>query len=427
MLIIKNGRVMDPASGTDEVMDLRIERGIITEMGQFGAEKHLQTIDASGLVVAPGLVDAHVHFRDPGQTHKEDLCSGSAAAAAGGFTTVVCMANTVPPVDCEEVLTDLRWRAASQPIHVLNAACVTKGLKGEALTDMEALWDAGAALFSDDGIPIRDEVLLYEAMKLAKSLGCAISLHEEDPQLIGSSGVNRGRVSEQLGVSGAPALAEQTLTARDCLLALETGARIDIQHVSSAVTVDLIRFMKSLGADIWAEATPQHFSLTEEAVAGKGALAKVNPPLRTEADRLALIRGLADGTIDMIVTDHAPHAADEKALGLEKAPSGMIGLETALSLGITNLVRTGYLTLTELLKKMTVMPARFLDLPCGRLGRGMAADLVIFDPDRKWTVTEADFHSRSRNSPFIGMTLYGKPLCTICEGNIAFRVPRESW
>lgn len=420
MLLIKNGRILDPATRTDRIADIRIGDGRITGIGSFTAGPQDQVISAEGLAIGPGLVDVHVHFRDPGQTHKEDIATGAAAAAAGGFTTVVCMANTTPPVDSVEVLSDLRLRAGALPVRVLNAACVTVGMKGEAVTDMKTLKDAGAVGFTDDGIPIRDETVLLSALRQARELGCAVSLHEEDPQLIGSAGVNQGRISEQLGVKGAPALAEQTLTARDCLLALHTGARIDIQHVSSAVTVDIIRLMKRLGADVWAEVTPQHFSLTEEILPEKGALAKVNPPIRTEKDRLALIRGLQDGTIDMIVTDHAPHADEEKDRGIEKAPSGMIGLETALALGITNLVNKGHLSLLQLLEKMTVNPSDFYGLSCGRIAVGMPADLVLFDPREKWTVTREGFHSRSKNSPFIGMELCGKVRCTICGGRVVY-------
>lgn len=427
MILIKNGRVVDPASGIDEALDVVLEDGRIKALGKFPkTEAYEEVIDAAGKIVAPGLVDIHVHFRDPGLTYKEDIVTGAAAAAAGGYTTVVCMANTKPVVDSVETLSDLRTRARELPVQVLNAAAVTKGLKGEELTDMRALRAAGAAGFTDDGIPIADTALLFEAMKRAKELDVPISLHEEDPAPIASAGINQGAVSRQLGVGGAPALAEEALVARDCALALRAGARVNIQHLSSQVSVDIIRAMKGLGASVFAEVTPQHFSLTERAVVERGTLAKVNPPLREEADRYALIRGLKDGTIDFIATDHAPHSQEEKERDLNQAPSGMIGLETALALGITNLVRKGHLTMLQLLEKMTVNPARFYKLGCGTLKVGGPADLVIFDERERWTVEAEDFRSKSRNSPFLGMELYGRVHYTICGGRVVFRrEPKE--
>ncbi len=427
MILIKNGRVVDPASGIDEALDVVLEDGRIKALGKFPkTEAYEEVIDAAGKIVAPGLVDIHVHFRDPGLTYKEDIVTGAAAAAAGGYTTVVCMANTKPVVDSVETLSDLRTRARELPVQVLNAAAVTKGLKGEELTDMRALRAAGAAGFTDDGIPIADTALLFEAMKRAKELDVPISLHEEDPALIASAGINQGAVSRQLGVGGAPALAEEALVARDCALALRAGARVNIQHLSSRVSVDIIRAMKGLGASVFAEVTPQHFSLTERAVVERGTLAKVNPPLREEADRYALIRGLKDGTIDFIATDHAPHSREEKERDLNQAPSGMIGLETALALGITNLVRKGHLTMLQLLEKMTVNPARFYKLGCGTLKVGGPADMVIFDERERWTVEAENFRSKSRNSPFLGMELYGRVHYTICGGRVVFRrEPKE--
>lgn len=427
MILIKNGRVVDPASGIDEALDVVLEDGRIKALGKFPkTEAYEEVIDAAGKIVAPGLVDIHVHFRDPGLTYKEDIVTGAAAAAAGGYTTVVCMANTKPVVDSVETLSDLRTRARELPVQVLNAAAVTKGLKGEELTDMRALRAAGAAGFTDDGIPIADTALLFEAMKRAKELDVPISLHEEDPALIASAGINQGAVSRQLGVGGAPALAEEALVARDCALALRAGARVNIQHLSSQVSVDIIRAMKGLGASVFAEVTPQHFSLTERAVVERGTLAKVNPPLREEADRYALIRGLKDGTIDFIATDHAPHSQEEKERDLNQAPSGMIGLETALALGITNLVRKGHLTMLQLLEKMTVNPARFYKLGCGTLKVGGPADMVIFDERERWTVEAENFRSKSRNSPFLGMELYGRVHYTICGGRVVFRrEPKE--
>ncbi len=420
MILIKDGRVIDPRSGMDEILDIVIRDGMIADMGKFQRSEEMDTvIDARGKIVAPGLIDVHVHFRDPGFTYKEDLETGARAAAAGGFTTVVCMANTNPVVDSEEVLTDLIARAKDLPVRVLNTAAVTKGLKSQELTDMEALKRAGAVGFTDDGIPIRDVGLVLEAMKKVKELGVPVSLHEEDPELVGSPGVNAGRVAQAMGVKGASALAEQTLIARDCLLALETGARINIQHISSKVSVELIRMMKGMGAPVYAEVTPQHFSLTEDMVLQKGSLAKVNPPLRTEEDRYALIRGLKEDVIDVIATDHAPHSKKEKDRGIDKAPSGLIGLETALALGITYLVRKGHMTLSHLLEKMTVKPAELYGLDGGTIKVGGRADLIIFDEREKWVVER--FHSKSENSPFVGMELAGKVKYTVCGGRVVYQ------
>ena len=424
MILIKDGRVVDPETGLDETLDLIIEDGRIKEIGKFSeSESYEKIISAKGKIVAPGLVDIHVHFRDPGFTYKEDVETGARSAAAGGYTTVVCMANTKPVIDNVEVLKELEKREETLPIHVYNTAAVTMGLKGKELTDMPELLKAGAIGFTDDGIPIKDEKLVMEAMKTAAQLDVPISFHEEDPDLIGNSGINSGEVARKLGLEGAPALAEEVLVARDCLLALRTGAKINIQHVSSEVSVQIIRLRKKMGAKVYAEVTPQHFSLTEEAVLRKGTLAKVNPPLRTEKDRYALIQGLREGVLDVIATDHAPHSPEEKNRELKQAPSGMIGLETALALGITNLVRKGHLTLSQLLEKMTVMPAGLYGMECGNIKKGANADLVIFDEREKWRVEH--FWSKSENSPFIGEELYGKVKYTICRGKIVYTDEEE--
>lgn len=423
MILIKDGRVIDPKSGTDESLDILIENNKIVGIGKFQkTEDCTHVIDARGKIVAPGLVDVHVHFRDPGFTYKEDLMSGAQAAAAGGFTTVVCMANTNPIIDNVETLRDLRMRSQNLPVNVLNAAAVTKSLNGGVINNLAGLKEAGAIGFTDDGIPIDSVTVMMDAMEKAKKLDVPLSLHEEDSQLIGSYGVNQGSVSKKLGLKGAPALAEEVLVARDGLLALRTGAKINFQHVSSKVSVQLIQLLKNLGANIYAEVTPHHFSLNENAVLEKGTLAKVNPPLRTEEDRYSLIEGLKNDIIDIISTDHAPHSKEEKDAGMENAPSGMIGLETALALGITNLVRKGHLTMIHLLEKMTINPAELYQLDCGSLEVGKNADIVIFDEREKWTVGE--FYSKSSNSPFIGETLYGRVICTICNGKIVYEKER---
>lgn len=415
-MIIKNGFVIDPASGRSGKYDILIQNGIIQKIAETISDDSEEILSAEGLVVAPGLIDTHVHFRDPGFTHKETLHSGALAAAKGGFTSVICMANTSPVVDDIPVLSDILSRAKQERIRIFQAASISKALKGAESTDMAALKDAGACGFTDDGIPLRDAAFCFQAMQEASRLNVPISLHEEDPSFIQNNGINHGTVSDKLGVYGSPSIAEESLVARDCMLALKSKAHVVIQHISSKYSVELIRTFKKLGANLHAEATPHHFSLTDEALLAHGTLAKMNPPLRTEEDRLAIIEGLLDGTIDLIATDHAPHSEKEKALPLTQAPSGIIGLETALSLGITNLVRPGHLTLMQLLEKMTINPAALYHLPYGKICENAAADFVLFSPDETWTPTA--YCSLSSNSPFTGQTLYGKVKYTICGGNI---------
>ena len=424
MIVIKNGRIIDPKRNIDAVGDIWLDGDRIKRIAFGGDGRELsendRVIDAAGKVVAPGLVDVHVHFRDPGFTYKEDIHTGAAAAAKGGYTTVVLMANTKPIVDNVETLQHVLEEGKKTGIHILSTAAVSLGFKGEELTDMEGLKAAGAAGFTDDGIPLKDGRLVREAMEKAAVLDMPLSFHEEDPAYIKQNGINHGRVSEQLGIYGSPALAEDVMVARDCMIAKDTGAAIDVQHISSASSVAMVRLAKSLGANVWAEVTPHHFTLTEEAVLKHGALAKMNPPLRTEADRDALIKGLKDGTIDMIATDHAPHSAEEKARPLTEAPSGITGLETALALGITNLVKKGHLTMVQLMEKMSYNPARLYHLDCGCLEENGPADLVIFDPEKTWIVKKEEFASKAANSPFIGEELTGKVIYTICKGTIVY-------
>lgn len=419
MILIKGGMIADPERREERREDVVLDGGRIAGIGIYEDDgSYERVIDASGCVVAPGLVDVHVHFRDPGLTYKEDIHTGAMAAAAGGFTTVVCMANTRPVVDTPEVLRYVIEEGKKTGIHVLADAAVSVGMKGQELVDMEALKEAGASGFTDDGIPLMNGELLRRAMEKAAALDVPVSLHEEDPAFIGNNGINRGAVSEQLGIYGSPAVAEDSLVARDCMIALHTGARVNIQHISSAGGVEAVRMAKGLGARVTAEVTPHHIALTEAAVPEHGTLAKMNPPLRTERDRLALIRGLQDGTIDMIATDHAPHSREEKAKPLTEAPSGIIGLETSLAVAVTELTDKGYLTMPELVEKMSLNPARLYGLQCGRIRVGAAADLVIFDPEQ-WFVVE-NFYSKAVNSPFIGRRLKGKVRYTICDGRVVY-------
>lgn len=416
---IRGGRIIDPVSGKDFIGDLILENGTIKAVGeQLNLDGCEDIIEAAGMAVAPGLVDVHVHFRDPGLTYKEDILTGAHAAAAGGFTTVVCMANTKPVIDNAETLQYVLNKGKETGIHVLSCACVTKGMQGKELVDMDALRAAGAAGFTDDGIPILDEEVLKAALIKAEELQVPVSLHEEDPKLITNNGINRGPVSEKLGIGGSPAEAEITMVERDCRLAEETGSYVNIQHISTAGAVEAVRASKRRGSHVTAEAAPHHFTLTDEAVLIYGTLAKMNPPLRTEADRQAVIEGLKDGTIDMIATDHAPHSIDEKGKPLTEAPSGIVGLETSLALGITELVKPGCLTLMELMRKMSQNPAALYHLPYQGIAEGAPADLVIFAADEEWK--PESFCSKAVNTPFKGWNLTGRVHYTICDGKIVY-------
>ena len=375
-MIIKNGLVIDPASGLSEKMDLLIEDGIIKEMASLITKEGEEVLDAAGLVVAPGLIDTHVHFRDPGFTYKETIHTGALASAKGGFTSVICMANTSPTVDSVPVLKDNLSRASKEKIRIFQAASISCNLKGQEETDMDALKEAGACGFTDDGIPLLNAEFCFHAMEKAAKLNVPVSLHEEDPSFIRNNGISHGKVSDALGIYGSPSIAEESLVARDCMLALKSGADVVIQHISSGISVDLVRTYKKMGAK------------------------------------------LADGTIDLIATDHAPHSKEEKAKPITEAPSGIIGLETSLALGITSLVRPGHLSLIQLLEKMTINPAKLYHLPYGQLAEGKAADLVIFDENECWTPTE--YASLSSNSPFTGTPMYGKVKYTICGGKIVY-------
>jgi dihydroorotase len=420
MKLIKNGRVIDPKTKFDGLADILIDGKKIIKIGQNLTAENTEIIDASGKIVAPGLIDVHVHFREPGQTHKEDIHTGSLAAARGGFTTVVMMANTNPTVSTLATLTEVLTSGARENIHVKSVATITDKFDGQTLTDFEALLKAGAVGFSDDGIPFSDAGKVREAMQKAVVFDTVLSLHEEDPQLTGVLGINDGEVAHQCGVTGAPTVSEYSMVARDAMLALDTGARVHFQHLSAGQSVDVVRFAKSLGAQVTAEVTPQHFSITEQAILTHGTNAKLNPPLRRESDIAKLIVGLQDGTIDVIATDHAPHTHDEKAQEISKAPSGMTGLETSLALGLTHLVAPGHLSLIDLLGKMTINPAqlyRFED--AGYLAENGPADLVIFDADQVREVTD-NFASKASNSPFIGEQLQGVIAYTICGGEIVY-------
>ena len=447
-MIIKNGRIIDPANQTDAIGDIFVKDGIITNviikdnMSDNADISDEEIIDATGLVVMPGFIDVHSHFRDPGFEYKEDIYTGAKAAAAGGYTTVVLMCNTKPTVDTPETLDYVLNKGKETDIKVESCSTVTYGLKGEKLTDFDEMIKHGAVGFTDDGIPLMDENILREAFRKAKDY--PVSLHEEDKTLIKNNGINHGKASEFYGVYGSPREAEISLIKRDLQIALEEGGMIDVQHISSKEGVELVRnalkkdmanqgvsegFAMENSAEgnskptrhIHAEATPQHFSLTEDALIEKGTLGKLNPPFREEADRLAIIEGLKDGTIDLIATDHAPHAAEEKAKSITEAPSGMIGLETAFALAVTHLVNEAGMSLSDVVSKITINPATLYKFDRGTLSIGKPADITIADVNEKWVVTKDDIKSKSCNTPFLGEELTGRIKYTICDGRIVYK------
>ena len=420
-MIIKGGRVIDPASKRDEVLDIKIEDGKIAEIAKDieASSGNEEIIDAREKIVVPGLIDVHVHFRDPGQTHKEDLVTGSQAAIAGGFTSVVQMANTSPKIDSKEIIIDHYKKARDLPLKVFTVSALTRNFGDLELVDMEENFKRGAVAFTDDGIPNRNSKLILEAMNRAKELDTIISFHEEDPELIEQNGINHSEVSDKLGIYGSPNIAETSFIARDVAMAIYTGAKISIQHISTGLGVDLVKFGKEMGANIYAEVTPHHIALNDSAVLEYGSLAKMNPPLRSEEDRLRIIRGLKEGTIEIIATDHAPHTVEEKSKEITKAPSGIIGLETSFSICYENLVLTKEISLMKLIELMSTNPARIYGLDGGEISQGKIADLAIIDLESEYKIDK--YKSKSSNTPFKDKTLRGEVLYTISEGKIVFK------
>ncbi|MDD6024364.1 MAG: dihydroorotase [Oscillospiraceae bacterium] len=421
-ILLKNGKIVDPKLKTITSGDLFLENAVIAPAVPDDLSGH-QVIDCTGLMIAPGLIDMHVHLRDPGLTYKEDIVTGTAAAAAGGVTTVCCMPNTKPVIDTPELIRYASGKGENEAsARVLPIGAVTVGQKGTALTDFPTLKDAGACAFSDDGVPVMSAVIMRNALKAAKPLGKIVISHCEDGEMVQNYAVNEGEVSKKLGLPGRPAIAEDLMVARDLMLAEETGAHVHIAHVSTAGSVRLIREAKARGVSCSAETCPQYFIYTEEELLKKGTLARVNPPLRTESDRQAILEGLLDSTLDCIVTDHAPHSAEEKARPLPDAPSGMVGLETSLAACLTYLVKPGHMTIPELIARMSLVPAQILGLPYGTLAPGAAADICVFDPEEVWTVDPEQFRSKARNTIFAGEALAGRVRLTICGGKITYQV-----
>ncbi|MBR9989774.1 MAG: dihydroorotase [Gemmatimonadetes bacterium] len=419
-LLLRGGRVIDPAAGHDAIADVLLADGRVSDVGTgFGLPDDAQVIDAAGLIVCPGLIDLHVHLREPGQEHKETIASGARAAAAGGFTAVCAMPNTDPPTDDPAAVGFVRaqgLRAGSARVYPTGAVSI--GQKGERLTEIGEMIDAGAVAITDDGRPVPTAGLMRLALEYARTFGIPVASHCEDMTLSRGGSMNEGATSTRLGLIGIPNAAEDVCIARDLLLAELTGGRLHIQHVTTRGGVEMIRAARARGIAVTAEATPHHFTLTDDAVEPYRTNAKVNPPLRAAADRAAVIEGVRDGTLDVIATDHAPHHYDEKEQAFEDAPFGLIGLETALGLAITELVDRNIIDLPTLITRMSTQPARAFNLPGGALDRGAPADVTVFDPAWSWTVDTAQLRSKSRNTPFAGRELRGRAVYTIVDGRI---------
>jgi dihydroorotase len=428
-LLLSGGRVVDPGSGVDGALDVLLDEGKVVRVGRELRPEGAQVLDVRGLVVCPGFVDMHVHLREPGEEWKETIASGTRAAARGGFTAVACMANTSPVNDSrsvtELILTQARQRGA---VRVHPVGCVTKGQRGEELAEMQDMLDAGACAFSDDGRPVASGLMMRRALEYSRIFDVPIIGHCEDPLLVDGGVMNEGPVATRLGLRGSPAVAEDVMVLRDVLLAEATGGHAHIAHLSTARAAGFVREAKRRGVRVTCEVTPHHLALTDEAVEGYDTHAKMNPPLRSEADRQGLLEALADGTVDAIATDHAPHHADEKRVEFSRAPFGVIGLETAVPVCLERLVHAGVIDLPRLVELFTVGPCRVLRLNRGRLVAGCDADVTVIDPGRRVTIDPARFASLSRNTPFAGWELRGAAVLTLVAGQVVedAREPRAS-
>jgi dihydroorotase len=427
-LLIRGGHIIDPSQSIDQVGDLLIAEGQIVQIGGTVILSKAQNLDVTGLVVCPGFIDLHCHLREPGFEDKETIATGTKAAAIGGFTTVCCMANTEPPLDSPSAVARVKRKASKDSlVAVLPIGCITKGRKGKELTDMAELAEAGVVAFSDDGAPVASSQLMRRAMDYSRDLGLPIIDHCEDKALSDNGIINEGQLSAKLGLKGIPAAAEEVMVARDLTLAKWTKARLHIAHVSTKGSVELIRRAKAEGISVTAEVTPHHLTLTEERIAGESpnkpfdTNAKVNPPLRTKEDIQALIKGLKDGVIDAIATDHAPHTLADKNCGLELAAFGISGLETALGC-LMSLVHQGEISLTQLISKLTCEPAKVIGRngELGTLKTGATANITILNSDREWIVNSRNFASKGKNTPYDGYQFKGKIMATIANGRIVY-------
>lgn len=420
-IIIKNGRVIDPASCLDAMMDVHITGEIVSRIApDIPVESGCELIDAKGCIVLPGLIDMHVHFREPGSEDKETIIGGSIVAAKGGFTSVCTMPNTTPVIDNQALVRFIKLEAEKGPINVFPIANITKGARGEEITEMGELVKGGAVGFSDDGKPVLSSILMRRALEYARMFDVPIITHSEDTLLSDDGIINEGVTSTLLGLKGIPREAEEVMIARDVLLARLTRGRLHIAHVSSGGSIEIIRWAKSRGVQVTCETAPHYFALTDVAVEEHLSMAKMNPPLRTEDDRTAMIEGLRSGAIDVIATDHAPHLLNEKMQELEYAPFGVIGLETAVPLVVSVLVKRNGFTLCDAFRPLTVNPSNILGLGRGELKSGAAADITIIDPEKKILVDDSFIISRCKNTPFMGMELYGSVEYTICSGKVVY-------
>ena len=418
-LLLKNIHAVDPQTGLDCVTDIAVSDDKISKLGTV-AEPADKTIDCSGLFAVPGLFDMHVHWRDPGQTEKEDILTGAAAAKAGGVTGVLLMPNTKPPVDSPETVKYILEKGRQTGINVYTSACITKGMQSGELCDYEQLKNAGVFCITDDGRPVENAELMRQALELSVQNGMCVSSHCEDLKIINGGIINKGKVSEALGVKGMDRASEDYITAREIALAASCGAHIHICHVSTRGSVNIIRAAKADGVNVTCETGPHYFMYTEDKLYSRDADYRMSPPLRTEDDRQAIEQALIDGTIDAIITDHAPHTAEQKADFL-KAPNGVVGLETSLAAALTHFCHTGKMTVADIVKLMAVNPRRILKLPEVKIAEGETAEMCIFDPNKKWTVDPQKLHSKSKNTVFKGETFTGKTVMTICGGKIVYQ------
>lgn len=421
-ILIKNGRVLDPATATDQVADIYVEKDVIQKIGKGLKEKADQVLDAKGCYVMPGLIDLHVHLRDPGQEYKEDIQTGAQAAAKGGFTTIVAMPNTKPVIDNPDRVRYVHNKAASlAPICVLQAGAITKGQQNEELADIEGMIAAGAPAVSEDGKSVMDANLYREAMKVAAKNGIPVLAHCEDATMVNGGCMNADEKAEELGLPGITNSVEDVIVARDILLADETGVHLHLCHCSTKRSVELVRMAKSIGISVSAEVCPHHFTLTSEDIVTDDPNYKMNPPLRTKEDREALRAGLADGTMEVISTDHAPHSAEEKQGSIRKAPFGIVGLETCVPLTVTELVDKELITPLQMAEKMSYNPAKILGIDKGTIQEGKKADITIIDPKASYAIDRNTFISKGKNTPFHGRKVKGKVMTTIFEGRIVYQ------
>ena len=420
-LLIKNGNVIDPATNTDAVLDVLVEDGVIKAKAPSISDEADKVIDATGLVVAPGLIDMHVHFRDPGQTHKEDIKTGSKAAAKGGFTTVCCMPNTNPVIDSEETVKYIIDKASEEKYtNVLPVGAVTKGMKGEEITDIATLKAAGICAISEDGKSVMDEEVYAKAMKEAAELNVPVLAHCEEINLVKGGVMNADSNAQKLGLKGITNEVEDIIAQRDINLAEKLGTTLHLCHCSTKDSVEMLKVAKAKGVKVSGEVCPHHFTLTTDDIPCNDANFKMNPPLRTAEDRDALIKGLSEDILEVISTDHAPHSEEEKSKGFEGSPFGIVGLETSVGLTVTKLVKPGYITLKQMIEKMSYNPAKILGIDKGTLKEGSVADITIFDADEEYTVDKNDFESKGKNTPFDGYKLFGKVKYTILDGEIVY-------